>query len=126
MKFVSFASKAPIPSRCHAWSRSVTDTSRACVSGSQPREVIQARLVCQRKITQRSGKSTSTTTENIWEHTQTLSASEARREMTGVALPLRAADTARHGKTTTALDRYIERLDHFKTIQQQITSTAMH
>jgi hypothetical protein len=54
-----------------------------------PREVIQARLVCQRKITQRTGKSTSTTTENIWEHTQTLSASEARREITGVALPLR-------------------------------------
>lgn len=26
----------------------------------------------------------------------------------------------------TALDRAIERLDHFKTIQQQITSTAMH
>lgn len=54
-----------------------------------PREVIQARFLCQRKITRRSGKSTSTTTENIWEHTQTLSASEARREMTGVALPLR-------------------------------------
>ena len=29
-------------------------------------------------------------------------------------------------KEGSALDRYIERLDHFKTIQQQITSTAMH
>jgi hypothetical protein len=54
-----------------------------------PREVIQARLLCQRKITRRTGKSTSTSTENLWEHTQTLSASEARREMTGTALPLR-------------------------------------
>jgi hypothetical protein len=54
-----------------------------------PREVIQARLLCQRKITRRTGKGTSTSTENLWEHTQTLSASEARREMTGVALPLR-------------------------------------
>ena len=26
----------------------------------------------------------------------------------------------------SGLDRYIERLDHYKTIQQQITSTAMH
>ncbi|MFN0076860.1 MAG: DUF3592 domain-containing protein [Prosthecobacter sp.] len=54
-----------------------------------PREVIQARLLCQRKITHRTGNGTSTTTENIWEHTETLSASEARRELNGVALPLR-------------------------------------
>lgn len=54
-----------------------------------PREVIQARLLCQRKITRGSGKSTSTSTEKIWEHTETLSAGEARRDMNGVALPLR-------------------------------------
>ncbi len=54
-----------------------------------PREVIQARLLCQRKIIRHTGKGTSTTTENIWEHTEPLSAGEARREMTGVALPLR-------------------------------------
>lgn len=29
-------------------------------------------------------------------------------------------------KEGSALDRYIERLDHYKTIQQQINSTAMH
>ena len=29
-------------------------------------------------------------------------------------------------KEGSALDRYIERLDHYKTIQQQISSTAMH
>ena len=54
-----------------------------------PREVIQVRLLCQRKITRRTGKGTSISTENIWEHTETLSAGEARREMIGVALPLR-------------------------------------
>lgn len=53
------------------------------------REVIQARVLCQRKITRRSGKGTSTSTENIWEHAETLPAGEARREMNGVALPLR-------------------------------------
>ena len=30
------------------------------------------------------------------------------------------------GKEGSALDRAIERLDHFKVIQQHITSTAMH
>ncbi|MDZ4406136.1 DUF3592 domain-containing protein [Prosthecobacter sp.] len=54
-----------------------------------PREVIQVRLLCQRKITRRAGKGISTVTETIWEHTETLSAGEARREMSGVALPLR-------------------------------------
>lgn len=53
-----------------------------------PREVIQARLRCQRTVTHRTGKNTSTETETLWEHTTTLSASEARREITGVALPL--------------------------------------
>lgn len=54
-----------------------------------PREVIQARLLCQRKITRRSGDGSTTTRETLWEQTETLSAAEARREMTGVALPLR-------------------------------------
>jgi hypothetical protein len=54
-----------------------------------PREVIQAKLLCQRQITRRSGDSRTTAKETIWEHTETLSAGEARREMTGVALPLR-------------------------------------
>lgn len=58
-----------------------------CVLSS--REVIQARLLCRRKITRGSGKGAATTTENIWEHTETLSAGEARRDMSGVALPLR-------------------------------------
>lgn len=53
------------------------------------REAIQARLLCQRKITRRSGKNTSTVMELVWEHTQTLAAGEARRDMNGVALPLR-------------------------------------
>jgi hypothetical protein len=54
-----------------------------------PREVIQARLLCQRQITRRSGNGSTTTNETLWEHTETLSAAEARREMSGVALPLR-------------------------------------
>lgn len=54
-----------------------------------PREVIQAKLLCQRQITRRSGDTRTTAKETIWEHTETLSAGEARRELTGVALPLR-------------------------------------
>ena len=54
-----------------------------------PREVIQAKLLCQRKTTRHAGKGTATSTETIWEHTETISAGEARREMTGVAVPLR-------------------------------------
>jgi hypothetical protein len=54
-----------------------------------PRQVIQARLLCQRQITRRSGNGSTTTNETLWEHTETLSAAEARREMSGVALPLR-------------------------------------
>lgn len=54
-----------------------------------PREVIQAKLLCQSKRTRRNGNSTSTVTEALWEHTALLSAGDARREITGVALPLR-------------------------------------
>jgi hypothetical protein len=54
-----------------------------------PLATVDVRVLCQRKITRGTGKGTSTTTENIWEHTDTLSAGEARRDMTGVALPLR-------------------------------------
>lgn len=53
-----------------------------------PRAVIQARLLCQRNITRRAGNRATTLKETVWEHTETLSAGEARREMTGVALPL--------------------------------------
>jgi hypothetical protein len=54
-----------------------------------PREVIQVRVLCKRKITRGSGKGSTTTTETIWQHDETLSAGEARRELNGVALPLR-------------------------------------
>lgn len=54
-----------------------------------PREVIQAKLLCQSRRTRRNGQNTSTVTETLWEDTLLLSAGEARREITGVALPLR-------------------------------------
>ncbi len=53
-----------------------------------PREVIQAQVLCQRTIITRSSKSTTTTKETLWEHTEMLSASEARRDLKGVMLPL--------------------------------------
>lgn len=53
-----------------------------------PRETFQARILCQRKITHRSGEGSSTIAETLWQHAETLSAGEARREITGVALPL--------------------------------------
>lgn len=42
-----------------------------------------------RKVTRGSGKSSSTSEETLWEHTETLSASEAQREDRGCSLPLR-------------------------------------
>jgi len=75
---------------------------------------INVHVLCQRQITRSSGDSRTTAKETIWEHTLTLSAAEARREISGVALPLRidiprglpctlvdeaataAADTERH------------------------------
>lgn len=53
---------------------------------------VDVRLLCQRHITRRSAKGSSTTTkETIWEQRETLPAAEARREITGSALPLRLA-----------------------------------
>lgn len=54
-----------------------------------PREILQVKMLCQRQITRSSGDSNTTTKETIWEHTETLSASEARRDQNGVTVPLR-------------------------------------
>lgn len=54
-----------------------------------PLTTLQVRMLCQRHITRSTGKSTSTSKETIWEHTETLSAAEARRDINGMALPLR-------------------------------------
>jgi hypothetical protein len=56
-----------------------------------PRTTIHVRALCQRKIVRSTGKGTSTSTETLWEHRETLSASEAWRDIHGVALPLRIA-----------------------------------
>lgn len=73
-----------------------------------PREVIQAQVLCQRTIITRSSKSTTTTKETLWEHTEMLSASEARRDLKGVVLPLRIAiprdlPCSRVGETSTQM-----------------------
>ncbi|MCX6851484.1 MAG: DUF3592 domain-containing protein [Verrucomicrobia bacterium] len=49
---------------------------------------IFVRALCQRHITRRSGDSRTTAKETIWEHTEMLSAAEARRDVSGVTLPL--------------------------------------
>lgn len=54
-----------------------------------PLTTIHAQVLCQRRIVRSTGKGTSTSTEKIWEHTETLSANEARRDIGGVVLPLR-------------------------------------
>lgn len=54
-----------------------------------PRAIIHARALCQRKIVRSTGKGTNTSTETVWEHREILSASEARRDLNGVALPIR-------------------------------------
>lgn len=54
-----------------------------------PMTTISVRVLCQRQITRRSGDSRMTAKETIWEHTETLSAAEARRDSGGVAIPLR-------------------------------------
>jgi hypothetical protein len=53
-----------------------------------PLSTISVRVLCQRQITRSRGNSRSTAKETIWEHTETLSAAEARREVSGVSLPL--------------------------------------
>ncbi|OYW78159.1 MAG: hypothetical protein B7Z37_00530 [Verrucomicrobia bacterium 12-59-8] len=54
-----------------------------------PMSSISVRVLCQRHITRSSGDSQMWSKETIWEYKETLSASEARRESCGVALPLR-------------------------------------
>jgi len=54
-----------------------------------PRSTISVRVLCQRHVTRRSGDSRTTVKETIWEQTETLSAAVARRDISGVALPLR-------------------------------------
>ncbi len=53
-----------------------------------PVSTISVRVLCQRHITRRSGDSRTTAKETIWEHTETLSAAEARRDVSGMTLPL--------------------------------------
>lgn len=54
-----------------------------------PLSTLSLRVLCQRYITRNSGDSHATAKETIWEHSATLSAAEARRDVDGVALPLR-------------------------------------
>lgn len=54
-----------------------------------PLATVQVRVLCQRHITRRSGNGTSTSKETIWEHEESFSAAEARRDIGGMALPLR-------------------------------------
>lgn len=67
-----------------------------------PMSTISVRVLCQRHITRQSGDSRTTAKETIWEHTETLSAAEARREGRGVTLPL-SIEIPR-GLPATALD----------------------
>ena len=50
---------------------------------------ISVAVLCQRQITRSSGNSRTTAKETIWGHTETLSTALARRDINGVALPLR-------------------------------------
>jgi hypothetical protein len=50
---------------------------------------LSVHVLCQRQITRSSGNSRTTAKETIWEHTETLSTAMARRDLDGVALPLR-------------------------------------
>jgi hypothetical protein len=54
-----------------------------------PRLPLVVRVRAVRKITRGSGKSSSTSEETLWEHTETLSAAEAQRDDRGCSLPLR-------------------------------------
>ncbi|HEY1049347.1 MAG TPA: DUF3592 domain-containing protein [Prosthecobacter sp.] len=54
-----------------------------------PMANLEVSVFCRRHITRRSGKSTSTTKETVWRHADAFSAADTRREITGVALPLR-------------------------------------
>ena len=54
-----------------------------------PMSSISARVLCQRPSTRGRGNSRTNAKETIWEHTEHLSAAQARREISGVVLPLR-------------------------------------
>ncbi|MGV3660361.1 MAG: DUF3592 domain-containing protein [Prosthecobacter sp.] len=54
-----------------------------------PLTTVNVRVLCQRQITRRSGDSTTTSKETLWEHSEGFSAAEARRDIGGMALPLR-------------------------------------
>lgn len=54
-----------------------------------PLSTVEVRVLCEEHTTVRSGKSTTTKKEMIWEKRETFSAAEARREASGVALPVR-------------------------------------
>lgn len=54
-----------------------------------PLATLQVRVLCERLTTQRHGKGASTTAETLWDHVVEVSAAEARRDIGGVALPLR-------------------------------------
>lgn len=50
---------------------------------------VELHLLCEEHTTMRSGKSTTTKKELIWEKRETFGAGDARREISGVALPFR-------------------------------------
>lgn len=64
--------------------------AQICFSKTLP-PMLQLSLTarCMRKVVTGAGKSSSTSEETLWEETQLLSASEARREGRGCSLPLR-------------------------------------
>jgi len=54
-----------------------------------PLDTLEVRVLCERLTTRRQGRGTSTTAETLWEHVAEVPATEARRDIGGVALPLR-------------------------------------
>ena len=54
-----------------------------------PMSSISARVLCQRPTTRGRGNSRTNAKETVWEHTEHLSAAQARRDISGVILPLR-------------------------------------
>ncbi len=67
-----------------------------------PMNTISVHVLCQRHVTRQSGDSRMTAKETIWEHTEVLSAAEARRDSSGVVLPLRIVIP--RGQPASALD----------------------
>jgi len=63
---------------------------RLCFSHAlSPMLPLAVRVRAVRKVTRGSGKNSSTSEETLWEHTETLSATEAQRDDRGCSLPLR-------------------------------------